>query len=60
MKKQKNVAAYTVEQIMELMQISKNSAYNLIHTDGFPVIKIGNIYRIPVDRFHAWLNGNVA
>ena len=38
------------------MKIGTNSAYNLIHSNAFPVIKVGNSYRIPKESFYAWLS----
>ena len=37
------------------VNIGTNSAYNLIHSKAFPVIKIGQSYRIPKGPFYAWL-----
>jgi excisionase family DNA binding protein len=46
----------TIKEIREILQIGSNSAYNLIHSKAFPVIRIGHSYRIPKDPFYAWLN----
>ena len=45
----------TVEEMRQILKIGTNSAYNLIHSGAFPVIKIGQTYRIPADPFYAWL-----
>ena len=45
----------TVEEMRQILKIGTNSAYNLIHSGTFPVIKIGQTYRIPADPFYAWL-----
>ena len=45
----------TVEEMRQILKIGTNSAYNLIHSGAFPVIKIGQTYRIPVEPFYAWL-----
>ena len=37
----------TVKEVQEILKIGTNSAYNLIHSKAFPVIKIGQSYRIP-------------
>lgn len=51
----------TVKQIQEILKIGTNTAYNLIHSQAFPVIKIGQCYRIPAAPFYAWLeNSGVA
>jgi excisionase family DNA binding protein len=41
---------------MQLMDISKNVAYDLVKQEGFPVIKIKSTYRVPKQAFHEWLN----
>lgn len=45
----------TVEEMRKVLKIGANSAYNLIHSGSFPVIKIGQTYRIPAGPFYAWL-----
>ena len=45
----------TVNEMRQILKIGTNSAYNLIHSGAFPVIKIGQTYRIPADPFYAWL-----
>ena len=37
----------TVGELRQILKISTNTAYNLIHSGSFPVIKIGRTYRIP-------------
>ena len=46
---------YTVKEVMDILKISKNTAYDLIKQEGFPVIKIKNTYRIPKVAFDEWL-----
>ena len=45
----------TVRDIKQILNISINAAYNLIHSKAFPVIKVGQSYRIPAESFYAWL-----
>ena len=45
----------TVEEMRQILKIGTNSAYNLIHSGAFPVIKIGQTYRIPAGPFYEWL-----
>ena len=45
----------TVKEIQEILKIGTNSAYNLIHSKAFPVIKIGQSYRVPKGPFFAWM-----
>jgi len=49
--------AYNADEAAKLLGISKVLMYNLMHTPGFPVIKVSaNRYIIPVDKFNTWLN----
>ena len=45
----------TVKEIQDILKIGTHSAYNLIHSKAFPVIKIGQSYRIPKGPFYAWM-----
>ena len=45
----------TVKEMQSILKIGTNAAYNLIHSKAFPVIKIGQTYRIPAASFYAWL-----
>lgn len=46
----------TVKDIQIILNIGINGAYTLIHSQSFPVHKIGHSYRIPRDTFLDWLN----
>lgn len=37
----------TVKEMQRILKIGANSAYTLIHSKAFPVIKIGQTYRNP-------------
>lgn len=45
----------TVGEMRQILKIGSNTAYNLLHSGSFPVIKIGQTYRIPAESFYAWL-----
>ena len=54
--------AYTVSDIITLLQISRAAAYGLVakaYQTGLPfrVVKIGDTYRIPMQSFDDWLFG---
>lgn len=43
--------------IAGILGISRNKAYEYIHTAGFPVFKVGEkLYRVRKDKFLAWLD----
>lgn len=52
----KNTAVYTVEEIQQILHISRRTAYDLIKDPPFPVRKVFNQYRIPKMEFEEWLH----
>lgn len=46
------------EDIKTIMNISRAGAYQLMHTEGFPVISIGKRMVVPRDKFLAWVEEN--
>ena len=47
----------TPAEISGLLGISRNTAYELLHSKDFPAFRIGKQYRVSRERFVAWLNG---
>ena len=48
--------ALTLKEMQDILQIGTSSAYSLLHSHAFPVVKIGRSYRIPAEPFYDWLN----
>ncbi len=46
--------------IAAVLGISRNTAYEVIHSKGFPVIKVGKQYRVHRERFFHWLDSQTA
>ena len=46
----------TIKEMQDILQIGTSSAYSLLHSHAFPVIRIGRAYRIPAAPFYDWLN----
>ncbi|MBU4438186.1 MAG: helix-turn-helix domain-containing protein [Firmicutes bacterium] len=46
---------YTVQEIAELIGISKPKAYELTNRSDFPAIRIGRKIVIPKEEFKTWL-----
>lgn len=44
-----------VEDIMKILRISRNTAYNLVKQEGFPLIRIKSDFRIPKQQFIQWI-----
>ena len=47
----------TMKQIMELLKLSKQSAYNLVKEPNFPVVRVGKKIMIPADKLQKWIDG---
>ena len=44
----------TPEDIAKVLQISRNTAYEVVHRVDFPVFKIGKQYRVNREHFIEW------
>lgn len=44
-----------VDELATEMGISRPKAYELVNSDGFPIIRVGRRIRIPVSAFEHWL-----
>lgn len=54
--KDKEKLTYTVIEMAQVLNIGKNKAYELVRTEGFPVVYIGSTIRIPVSALQKWLD----
>ena len=45
--------------VSEVLGISSSSGYELMHTDGFPVLKIGSRMVVPKEKFRKWVEQNI-
>ena len=50
---------YTVEEIQDILGISKTSAYNLVKSNAFHCVKVGGHYRVSKKSFDAWLDNSL-
>lgn len=50
---------YRVEDIMQILDIGRNSAYNLVKENHFKVTRIGTAIRISRKSFDEWLESQV-
>lgn len=48
----------TVKELANYLNCSLYTAYQLTHTEGFPVFRLGRKVLIPVDDFKKWLENN--
>ena len=46
--------------IAAVLGISRNTAYELIHSEDFPILRVGKQNRVSRKRFLTWLEGQAA
>ena len=51
-----NSRTYTVDEIADMLGISRTSAYKLVKQDDFSVVRIRNSIRVSKKSFDAWLD----
>ena len=44
--------------VAEVLGIAPSSAYELMHENGFPVLKVGSRMVVPKERFMEWVERN--
>ena len=47
------------EDVAQVLNISRAGAYQLMHTKGFPTIRIGKRLIVPKDKFLQWMEDNI-
>lgn len=52
-----NKTFYTTKEVMKILGVSKNTLYNMINENYFPVIKHKRTIRIPRIAFDKWVAG---
>lgn len=50
----------SVPEVAAVLGISQAGAYELVHTDGFPALKVGSRIVVPKEKFIEWINENTA
>ena len=45
--------------VSKILGVSQSSAYELMHQEGFPSMRIGNRWVVPREEFRAWVEGQV-
>lgn len=49
-----------VVQVAAVLGISRAGAYELVHSEGFPALKIGSRIVVPKDKLQEWIDANTA
>lgn len=47
--------AFTISEAAKAAGVSRPTLYRWTHIEGFPVVRVGRITRIPVRAFERWL-----
>ena len=47
-----------VPDVASVLGISRAGAYELVRSDGFPVLRIGSRIVVPKEKFIDWINAN--
>lgn len=49
----------TVKELQTRLNLGKNKTYKLVHTKGFPTIRIGKTILVPEEQLQLWLEDNL-
>ena len=52
--------ALSAEDVAQVLGISRANAYSLMHSKGFPTLKIGKRMTVPKDKLIAWMEKQLA
>ena len=47
---------YTLDELMIMLDVSRNTLMKLIRQNEFPYLKLGGVYRVPKESFDKWLD----
>ena len=51
--------ALNAKQVAAVLGISRAGAYNLMRSEGFPTLRVGNRMIVPKDQLIAWINAQI-
>ena len=51
--------ALNAKQVAAVLGISRAGAYNLMRSEGFPTLRVGNRMIVPKDKLLAWINAQI-
>ena len=52
--------ALSAEDVAQVLGISRANAYELMHSEGFPTLKIGKRMTVPKDKLIEWIQARIA
>lgn len=48
-----------VKELSEMFKISRSKAFELVHTEGFPKLRIGRRILVPRNELESWISENL-
>ena len=54
-----NVNFLTVQEVAELMRVSKMTVYRMVHAGELPAVRFGRSYRVPANAVESYLRAAV-
>ena len=51
--------ALNAKEVAAVLGISRAGAYNLMRSEGFPTLRVGNRMIVPKDKLIAWINAQI-
>lgn len=55
MEEQQKQKVLNVYELMDYLHVGQVTAYKLVHTPGFPAVRVARRYVVPVDLLDKWL-----
>ena len=52
--------ALSADDVAQVLGISRANAYELMHSEGFPTLKIGKRMTVPKDKLIEWIQSRIA
>ena len=52
--------ALSADNVAQVLGISRANAYELMHSEGFPTLKIGKRMTVPKDKLIEWIQTRIA
>ena len=52
--------ALSADDVTQVLGISRANAYELMHSEGFPTLKIGKRMTVPKDKLIEWIQTRIA
>ena len=51
--------ALNAKQVAEILGVARNTAYTLMHSEGFPTLHVGRRLLVPKDKLLQWMDDHL-